>query len=76
VACADSYFQTLLRPVSHFGDAIQDAKQLFLSRLSQMTKYVVMKECENIPMWVSLCLTTVFRQQGGISVFTFQHSDR
>jgi hypothetical protein len=24
--------------------------------------------CENIPTWISLCLTTVFSQQGGISV--------
>jgi hypothetical protein len=71
VACADSYFHTLLRPDSHFGDAIQNAKQLFLSRLSQMTKYFVMRECENIPTWISLCLTTVFSQQGGISVFKF-----
>ncbi len=26
---------------------------------------------ENIPTWISLCLTTVFSQQGGISVFKF-----
>jgi len=71
VACVDSYFHTLLRPDSHFGDAIQDAKQLFLSRLSQMTNYFVMRECENIPTWISLCLTTVFSQQRGISVFKF-----
>jgi hypothetical protein len=32
-----------------------------------MTKYFVMRECENIPTWISLCLTTVFSQQGGIS---------
>jgi hypothetical protein len=25
--------------------------------------------CENIPTWISLCLTTVFSQQGGISFF-------
>ena len=70
-ACADSYFHTLLRPDSYFGDAIQDAKQLFLSRLLQMTKYFVIRECENIPTWISLCLTTVFSQQGGIYVFKF-----
>jgi len=28
-------------------------------------------QCENIPTWISLCLTTVFSQQGGISVFKF-----
>jgi hypothetical protein len=27
--------------------------------------------CENIPTWISLCLTTVFSHQGGISVFKF-----
>jgi hypothetical protein len=27
--------------------------------------------CENIPTWISLCLTTVFSQQGGITVFKF-----
>ena len=30
-----------------------------------------MRECENIPTWISICLTTVFSQQGGISVFKF-----
>ena len=61
----------MLRPLPHFGHAIQDEKQLFFSRLPQMTKYFVMRECENIPTWISLCLTTVFSQQGGISVFKF-----
>jgi hypothetical protein len=37
-----------------------------------MTKYFVMRECENIPTWISLCVTTVFSQQGGISVFKFR----
>jgi len=67
----NSYFLIILRPDSYFGDTLQDAKQLFLSRLSQMTKYFVMRECENIPTWISLCVTTVFSQQGGISVFKF-----
>jgi hypothetical protein len=31
-----------------FGDALQNAKQLFSTRLPQMTKYCVMRECENI----------------------------
>jgi hypothetical protein len=30
-----------------FGDALQ-TKQLFSTRLPQMTKYCVMRECENI----------------------------
>jgi hypothetical protein len=37
--------------------------------LSQMTKYFVTRECENIPTWISLCLTTIISQQGGITVF-------
>jgi hypothetical protein len=37
----------------------------------KMTKYFVMRECENITTWISLCLTTVFSQQGRISVFKF-----
>jgi hypothetical protein len=31
-----------------FGDALQNAKQLFSTRIPQMTKYCVMRECENI----------------------------
>ena len=27
--------------------------------------------CENIPTWISLCVTTVFNQQGGISILKF-----
>jgi len=54
-----------------FEKALQNAKQLFFIRLQQMTKYFVMRECENIPTWISLCVTTVFSQQGGISVFKF-----
>ncbi len=33
---------------SVFGDAIQNAKQLFSTRLPQMFEYCVMRECENI----------------------------
>jgi hypothetical protein len=66
-----SCFLISLRPDSYFGDALQNAKQLFFSRLPQMTKYFVMRECENIPMWIFLCVTTVFSQQVGISIFKF-----
>jgi hypothetical protein len=31
------------------GDVLQLAKQLFSTRLPQMTKYCVMRECDNIP---------------------------
>jgi hypothetical protein len=36
------------------GDMLQLAKQLFSLRLPQMTKYCVMRECENIHSWISL----------------------
>jgi hypothetical protein len=31
-----------------FGDALQNTKQLFSTRLTQVTKYCIMRECENI----------------------------
>ncbi len=31
-----------------FGDALQNAKQLLSTRLPNMTKYCVMRECKNI----------------------------
>ncbi len=33
---------------SAFGNALQNATQLFFDRIPQMTKYCVMRECENI----------------------------
>jgi hypothetical protein len=66
-----SCFLIYLRPDSYFRDALQNAKELFFSRLPQMTKYFVTRECENIPTWISLCVTTVFSQQRGISIFKF-----
>jgi hypothetical protein len=38
---------------SYHGDVLQYAKQLFSLRLLQMTKYCVMRECNNIH-WISL----------------------
>jgi hypothetical protein len=37
-----------------FGDTLQTAKQLFFSRLPQMIKYCVMRDCDNIPSWIPL----------------------
>jgi hypothetical protein len=71
VARADSYFLLFLRPDSYFGDALQDAKQLFLSRLPQMTKYCIMRECEHIPTWISLSGDLAFSHQDGIYGFKF-----
>jgi len=50
---------------------MQDAKQLFFSRLPQMTKYFVMRECENIPTWISLSGDLAFCHQDGIYGFKF-----
>jgi hypothetical protein len=33
---------------SVFGNALQNATQLFFDRIPQMTKYCIMRECENI----------------------------
>jgi hypothetical protein len=46
---------------SFYGEELQNAKQSILSRLSQMTKYLVMRECEQIGI-TSICL------QEGISI--------
>jgi hypothetical protein len=38
---------------SYHGDTLQYAKQIFSARLPQMTKYCIMRECENIQSWIS-----------------------
>jgi hypothetical protein len=45
---------------SFFGDALQSATQLFFNRIPQMTKYFVMRECDNIPTGISLCCDSAF----------------
>jgi hypothetical protein len=47
-----------------YGDALQNAKQLFYSRLLKMTKYFVMREYEHIDD-ISIC------SQEGIFIFKF-----
>jgi hypothetical protein len=54
-----------------FGDALQNAKQLFSARLPQMTKYCVMRECDNFHSWISVSGDLVFSHQQGIYGFTF-----
>ncbi len=49
-----------------FGDTLQNAKQLFSTRLPQMMKYCVMRECDNIHSWISLSGDLVFSHQHGI----------
>jgi hypothetical protein len=54
-----------------FEKALQNAKQIFFIRLQQMTKYFVMKECEDIPRWKSLCCDSAFAHKKEFSVFKF-----
>jgi hypothetical protein len=56
---------------SFFRDALQNNEQLFSLGLPQMTKYCVMRECENIHSWISLCGDLAFSHQQGIQDFKF-----
>ncbi len=49
-----------------FGNALQNAKQLFSLGLPQMKKYCIMRECENIQSWTSLSGDLAFSHQQGI----------
>ena len=51
----------LLHPADLYsGKVSQITKELFFSRLPQMTKYFVMRECEVTPTWISLCCDSAF----------------
>ncbi len=50
----------------HHGDMLQFVKQLFSVRLPLMTKFFVMRECDNILSGYLCVVTTVFSQQDGI----------
>ncbi len=52
-----------------FGDALQNATQLFFNRIPQMTKYFVMRECEDIPTGISLCCDSAFAHKKNFSIF-------
>ena len=56
---------------SYHDDVLQFAKQLFSGRLLLMTKFFVMRECENILSGYLCVVTTVFSQQDGIYGFKF-----
>ena len=56
---------------SYHGDVLQIAKQLFSVRLLLMTKFFVMRECDNILNGYLCVVTTVFSQQDGIYGFKF-----
>jgi hypothetical protein len=52
-----------------FGDALQNAKQLYFNRIQQMTKYFFMRECEDIPTGISLCCDSAFAHKMELSIF-------
>jgi len=54
---------------SYHGDVLQYAKHLFSLRLPQMTKYCIMRECENIQSWILYVSDLVFSHQGEIYGF-------
>ena len=57
---------------SYHGDVLQHAKQIF-SRIPQMTKYCVMRECENILHGYLYLFDLAFSHQDGIYGFKFPH---
>jgi hypothetical protein len=64
-------FSSLAGLHSVFRNTLQNATQLFFDRIPQMTKYCIMRECENIHSWISLSGDLVFSHQQGIYGFKF-----
>ncbi len=69
--CVGRVFSSLAGLNSVFGNTLQKATQLFFDRIPQMTKYCIMRECENIHSWISLSDDLVFSHQQGIYGFKF-----
>jgi hypothetical protein len=61
---------------SYSGDVLQYAKQLFSLRLPQMTKYCVMRECDNIHPWISTTGDLAFSHQQEFTVLNSQKGFR
>jgi hypothetical protein len=53
----------------YHSDMLQNAKQFFSLRLPQMTKYCVMRECDNIHSWDISSGDLAFSHQDGIYGF-------
>jgi hypothetical protein len=56
---------------SYFSDVLQYPKQLFSLRLPQMTKYCIMRECDNIHSWISTTGDLAFSHQQEFTVLVF-----
>jgi hypothetical protein len=61
---------------SYLVDVLQYAKQLFYFRLPQMTKYCVMRECDNILSWISTTGDLAFSHQQEFTVLNSQKGFR
>jgi hypothetical protein len=72
--CVRRVFFSLAGLDSVFRNALQNATQLFFDRIPQMTKYCIMRECENIHSWIFLSGDLVFSHQQGIYGFKFPKS--
>jgi hypothetical protein len=59
------------KQLSYQGDVLHFAKQIFSLKLLQVTKYCIMRECENIHSWISLSGDSAFIHQNGIHGFKF-----
>jgi hypothetical protein len=57
---------------SYLGDVLQYPKQLFSLRLPQMTKYCVMRECDNIHSWISTIGDLASSHQQEFTIFNSQ----
>jgi hypothetical protein len=70
--CVRRVFSSLARLDSDFffGHALQYAKQVFLDRIPQVTKYFVMRECED-SYTESLCCHSAFAHKKEFYIFKF-----
>jgi hypothetical protein len=64
-------FSSLAGLASDFQNALQNAKQLFAVRIPLMTKYFIMRECDNTLHGYLFVVTTVLSHQDGIHGFKF-----
>jgi hypothetical protein len=55
---------------SGFENALQNAKEIFFNRIPQMTKYFVMRECED-SYTESLCCDSAFAHKKEFHIFKF-----
>jgi hypothetical protein len=69
--CVGRVFSSLAGLNSVFGNALQNATQLFFDRILQITKCCIMRECENILLGYRHDGDLVFVILKGISIFEF-----